>query len=687
MIALQLDEHQRAALEAPFDRCVAILGGSGTGKTTALLERAERARALHSGTPLIVTAQRRLQELALEILRDAGMAADLVDDVDAEALFAQGCAPLFALEWEEFAAAAELLDPEVPGLRSPQRFLESSFRLVRKLRDASIAPADFLESCLRGGAEFYAKTPNLADTALLHSTKEAYRDSLDVDTAELQRQYRREIDLAKILARLYERYLALVESSGRMAGRDAVAIATALLERDRPRAQALLERHPCAFVDDAQELTLGELALLRSIFGPALSGVTLAGDPNSAFSTFRGARPSETFATARERFELARVYRMPAVPSVYRAPAPRDEAEHIAAHVAGAVAAGTAPEEIAVILRSVAEIALYEDALLAQDLAVAVSGDFNVFADRRALDALALLWNVYDPFRHDWLLRTLGNPALGLSDASLAVLCAEPSDPQRALFALDGEQAPTLRSSRWDPKRDLRLGWNVVRGDQDAALSPAARERVAAFRRRREGWLAAMHALDFDAFATAVWSEGLAREGPPGSARARTQAALLEHLLERLRAFAAEHPEATAGDVLAYAQRRAQSELESCERAGAAGFVNLISVEASLGRSFERVVVADARAGGFPRWYVPDTFLYSPRYGMIPKENAGDGRAARTAKFTYYMFISKARETYNAQERRAFGYALRRARSAVHVTASGAPTRGLTAPEFLEELR
>ena len=124
-------------------------------------------------------------------------------------------------------------------------------------------------------------------------------------------------------------------------------------------------------------------------------------------------------------------------------------------------------------------------ALLDANIPVAISGDVNLFADRRALDALALLWNVYDPFRHEWLLRTLSGPAVGLSDASLAMLCGEPPDPQRPLFAFDDEPAPTTRASRWNPKRDLRLGWNVIRGEQDDALGADAAARVKRFRRLR----------------------------------------------------------------------------------------------------------------------------------------------------------------------------------------------------------
>ena len=73
---------------------------------------------------------------------------------------------------------------------------------------------------------------------------------------------------------------------------------------------------------------------------------------------------------------------------------------------------------------------------------------------------------------------------------------------------------------------------------------------------------------------------------------------------------------------------------------------------------------------------------------MIPKENVGaEARTARTAKFTYALYDLKAKQRYNEQERRAFYCAATRARMKLHVSASGRPTRGNTAPEFLEELR
>ncbi len=686
MIALELTAEQRRAVEAPYDGCFAILGAPATGKTTALLERVARARAVFpSAEPLVIEADSALDAYATALLATCGTDVALVDDVAAELAFAQACAPLFALEWEEFAR--DQLDPEVPGLRTPERFLASAFRLIRRLRDADVAPEAFLSSALRGATEFYAKPPNFADPKLLAATKSSFHDSLDVKPDELARQRLRELDLAKILAKLYQTYVDLVESTGQMTGRDAVIAAGRCLRQDEQRARRLRERHRVAFVDEAQDLTNGQLALLAAIFGEQMPGVTLCGDPSAAISLVRRTQPDVTFARAASSVQLRRELRLPRVETA-RTSTTREEAPLIVARVAAWLDEGVAPQQIAVLFRSVCHVELYETALLDHDIPTTIAGDANLFEDRRALDALALLWNVHDPFRHDWLLRTLTTRAVGLSDASLAILCSEPADPQRQLFAFEDEPAPTVRASRWDPRRDLRLGWNVVRGEQDSALEDDAAARVQRFRSLRERWLDALSTLPLEAFARTVWREGLAREGSPGSARAAAQQVVLRRLLARLNEFLRRNPDASLADLLVYAEQRMESDLETCAPLENDGrFVQLLSVEAARGRQFDKVIVANVRPGAFPLWYAPESFLFSPNLGIIPKENSGDARSARTAKFSYYVFRAKASQRYNQGERRAFNYALRRARCDALVTAAGTPTRGITAPEFLEELR
>lgn len=689
-------------IDAPSHPLVTICGAPGTGKTRALEERMERIRAAQPSARILHTrGSSAFAALAFETLRARGIDASRIDDVEAEFVFARAAEGLLAMEWEHLVSGQ--LDPEVPGLRSPQRFLASAFRLVRKLIDAAISPAEFLERSLAGATSFYAKPPNFAHPDLLRETKDAYRDSLDVTPQELTRQYRREVDLAKIVAALYENYLSIVRETGTMTARDAAYLA---LDGTPPA-------HPSydfAFVDDAEELTLAHVRLLQALFGESLANVTFAGDPGSATSTFRGARPDLVFSLPGERVELAEQHRSPiaieiavahltrmrerpkadgVTPalSLHRARTIDDEAVAIASHVRSLLANGAKPSDIAIVFRTVADVQAYESALLDRDVPVLVSGDVNVFTDRRSLDALALLWNLWDPFRHDWLLRTLSGPSMALSDASLDVLCSEPPDAQEPLVAMDDEPAPTTRSGRWNPKRDLRLGWNVVRGERDASLSATARERLVAFRAMRERWVAQLGAAPFETIARTVWNDALARAGAPGSAHARAQQCILERLLARLGAFASAHPGASLGEILAYAEERAQSDLETCEDGGHPELVSILSIDAARGRSFDHVIISDVRAGSFPRWYVPDAFLFSPQLGMIPKENVGEARAARTAKFSYYIVKAKSRERYNAEERRAFVYALRRARRSVFVTTSGKPTRGVSAPEFFEELR
>ena len=181
-----------------------------------------------------------------------------------------------------------------------------------------------------------------------------------------------------------------------MTARDAVAAATRRLREDTAGAARLRARHRLAFVDDAQELTEVEIGLLRAIFGERLDGVTLCGDPASAISLGQRTQPEATFALAAARMKLREPHRRPHV-DVARPKSVPEEAAAIADRVAAWIESGVRPEAIAVS-RSVRNVEPYEAALLDRNVPAIVSGDVNVFADRRALDALALLWNVHDRF-------------------------------------------------------------------------------------------------------------------------------------------------------------------------------------------------------------------------------------------------------------------------------------------------
>ena len=462
-----LGDDQQRAIDRPLDEFLAITGPAGSGKTTALERRAARAGELGSvwlATPGFRSAQFGM--LALEVIHALAplREVELIADVRAAHIFEEIGARLFSLDWAEFVSAE--IDPEITGLRAPERFSSAAFRLIRRLRGALTSPDEFLRLCLAGATEFYARPPNFADAKLIAETPAKYRDSLRLDAAELGRQRERELDLAKILARLYGSYLESLVERGCLTAVDAVYEATMLL-----RGRAEIASVPgatlaasCgagvpqfAFIDDAQDLIQGEIAFLQALYGEGLARVTLAGDERQATRTFAGARGASLLEVAANKVELGAAHRngpirdavalllSPNPPACANADAarsietfcavdPDDEARYVAAKAARLIREGVAPERIAVVMRNLhAGLGLVE-AMLVRGVPVDVGGAASLFDFPAVQDALAPLWALTDPYRHEWLLRNLEAPWVALSDASIAQLCAEPADPQAPLF-------------------------------------------------------------------------------------------------------------------------------------------------------------------------------------------------------------------------------------------------------------
>jgi superfamily I DNA/RNA helicase len=691
MISFEADQIQQEAIAHPFESpLVAIDGAAGTGKTQALLGRVrniaatlEGDRCVLLGAPdgmkleaLVRTLEQGTPQGQIVALTPADVAFDLllrhaiqrgapepslIDDVRAAHLFEQAGAELFSLEWSEFVSAE--VDPEIAGLRTPERFVAAAYRLIRKLRSAQIEPGEFEALCMRGATSFYANPPNFASPELITATGAQYRDSLRVDANELARQREREIDLAKILVRLYQRYCERLRTQRCHTHADALAASTILLRTDAGFAAATKQRYPYACIDDAQDLTKGEILFLEALYGPELHGVTLAGDAAQATCTFAGARGERILAQARVRFTLAGQRRSaPAIAEVarraidvratataapesvalYRATSVQDEAGFVADNIAAAIAAGTAPKRIALIARSVRAMGDYLHALLERDVPVDIAGDANLYDFAAVQDALAALWSVADPYRHDWLLRTLEAPWLALSDASIALLCGEPSNLQPLLFELPkGEHDPAR--ARWDKHRDLRLGRNVTRGDRDADLPPESLARVLAFRSARERWEEQERTLDLVSLARLIAGETiLATE--QGAARRCFDAALIARLIDDIAAFAAREPLGSLHDYLTYVERVGETDEDLLSlRMRRDDCVNVLSVEAAKGREFEAVFIVDARAAAFPRYYVPDAFLFYPPSASSPRRTSATVRWRHAPRSSPMRCISSKR--------------------------------------------
>jgi superfamily I DNA/RNA helicase len=653
-----------------------------------------------------------LDALAFAIVTDGALAGGLAPDIERlepdeiEEIFERAAAPLFSAEWAEYLGAD--IDPEISGLRTPDRFASAVLRLIVKLRDAGISPDTMLAHALRGASAFYGKPPNFADPGLLFATKDEYRSSLLVGPAELERQHRREIDLAKIVAKLYRSYIDELVRHGCLSAGDAVAEATRLLGEQPPLAAAYRERLAFAIVDDAHDLRSGEVRMLQALFGAKLRAVTFAGTLQSAIHNFAGARPEATFKLATTTIELpAGTLVPPAIAAcahaiatgsvapqtvaaaevrVHRA-ADRDaEVAFVTQSVAGLIAAGTPAARIAVVHRTARTLAAYEDALVDAGVPVALYGDIDLLARPEAGDALAALWVAVDPYRHAWLLRMLALPMLALGDITLGALCGEPANPQAVLFPLPVAEPEGDR--RWDRRRDVRLAMNVLRGERDHDLSPLARERIVAFRERRSAWAAHARDAGTSAARAIVEDAGLYAARPnETTARAARRAFIVDAVLALIGRYAARHPGGPLEDALEMLARIAPAERGPLVHGRDGTGVFAGSIDRIGPRRFDHVFAVDARAGSFPPYYVPDAFLFSPSHGMVPKDAAGDAPAGRTAKFTWYSHQTKLKEAYAREHRRLLALAMSRADAGVTVSASGRATRGIGAPEFAAELR
>ncbi|MGH7729344.1 MAG: UvrD-helicase domain-containing protein, partial [Vulcanimicrobiaceae bacterium] len=396
-----LDDEQRSALEAPLERSLAIVGGAGSGKSTVLAARVERALQ-RGGEVVVLAGSERFGALAFRLLAALGPPVRELGEYEAFARFERAVARLCARDVPELA---HLEDLEVAGLGRAERFARAAFRLIGKLRAALVSPEEFRGAGLRGATRFAGAPPNLADVVLLDRLDRKEHAALRVDSSELARQHEREATLVELLAHLYRELLAATVEVGALTPADAVCEAGRCLAQAAPEQRASLAPR-ALFVDDAQDCTPAQARLLAALLGPDLGGLTVAGDPQQATLGFsHGARAHELLGRAALTVELQGRYRGDAtlvraaqialgapVPNV-RSAGPRSvefvrgedvagEARELAARFAERIRAGTPPRELALVLRSLRSAEPYIAALLARRVPVdcAGAGDPLAFA-------------------------------------------------------------------------------------------------------------------------------------------------------------------------------------------------------------------------------------------------------------------------------------------------------------------
>ncbi|MDP8976256.1 MAG: ATP-dependent helicase [Actinomycetota bacterium] len=319
-------------------RLLRVRGGAGTGKTTALVHRYLRLAAeVGAHRVLVLSRNRGAAErfrravlphlsggfqslpvttawgLAFDVLRRAGLRPRLVSGPEQWSLVRE----LLASEGGDPARW-----PTLHPLVGRRAFADEVAGAVLRARSAALRPEHLREAAAAG--------PGSTDRWLE-------------------------------LAAFVERYQVALVERGLVDGAGLLTEACALLGDDSS-AETLRSRHPHVLVDDYEAATPAVHQLVRRLMpsggagtaeaGATTTSVTVAGNPEGAVDTARGATPA-CFQSLDPDVEvvLEAAFRRPAAPMVVRCRHPSTEPEAVAGELLAAHDAGVEWEDMAVLVR------------------------------------------------------------------------------------------------------------------------------------------------------------------------------------------------------------------------------------------------------------------------------------------------------------------------------------------------
>lgn len=345
------------------------------------------------------------------------------------------------------------------------------------------------------------------------------------------------------------------------------------------------------------------------------------------------------------------------------------EAESIAGRIAELVAAGTAPGSIAVLLRALTDVAIYQDALERAGIpALASVGGF--WSRQETLDLRAYLNVLANPRDELSLFGVLASPLAGLSSDALTLL---------ARAAAQGERWRLLE------RRFGGAGHDAGAADEGLVLPAADEERL----RDLMPWLAAERVAIVDHGLAALIDRAVERSGydlhvlalPGGRGRFAN--------VQKLIAFAADFERRNGRDLrglvdtLAAEAEAATRETDaSIEQDGSA--VSLMTIHAAKGLEFDVVCVADLGRGA--NRALPDLLVDEDRVGLVVRTRAGG--SAKTA--AYGELAEVMTRAAAEEERRVFHVAVTRPRERLILSGPALPPRNSAGawlvPAFVPDL-
>ncbi|MGT2424919.1 ATP-dependent helicase [Amnibacterium kyonggiense] len=389
-----LDEQQRAAAEA-LTGAVCVLAGAGTGKTRTITHR------IAYGVATGVFPPKRVMALTFTTRAAAELRARLA---------ALG-APGIAARTFHSAALAQLNHfwPQLMGAPAPS-ILDGKARLIARaaeglrLRLGSAALKDAAAEI-----EFRKTAAMTMERYAAAAVDRVLPEGLDVDA----------------MVALAERYEAVKDEQRMIDFEDVLLAATGMIESEPQVATEVREQYRFFTVDEYQDVSPAQQGLLEAWLGDH-TDVCVVGDASQTIYSFAGAQ-SEYLLRFGERpgaavVRLEHNYRSVdgvvkaanalmtgrrgalTLTAVRRSADPRepvvqvrdyaddaDEAAGVAQAVAAQIASGTAPADIAVLVRINAQAALLEQAFAAQGVAVTTGRATRYFEQPVVRKAIELL--------------------------------------------------------------------------------------------------------------------------------------------------------------------------------------------------------------------------------------------------------------------------------------------------------
>jgi DNA helicase-2/ATP-dependent DNA helicase PcrA len=536
LLRVTLTDEQWTCVSAPLEPFV-IVAGAGTGKTTVMAARvvwlvASGLVAEHEVLGLTFTnkAAGELAERVTRLLRRWREVHPVGPDEEPGE-------PTIATY---HAFARRLIDEQ--GLRAG---IEPGSRL---LSDAAVAQLAFREVCAapleanaalgptRVAADVMALDANLAEQTI--STDEVRAHSREVVDAiaalprptqairGIAETARRRLELADLV----DRVRAARVRAGGLDFADHMRLCVELVRGSEELVEGMRATYRVVLLDEYQDTSIAQRVILSTLFRGC--AVTAVGDPLQAIYGWRSASVAN-IASFGAHFgadgvapvHVLSVNRRSGVPILeaanriaadlrdahpevapLRAPEPReatlrvallptveDECAWIAEQVAAEVAAGRAPEQIAVLGRANDALGPIRDAITARGIPACISGTEAITASPYAMTVLATLRALADPSDNTAVVTLLAGPRWRIGPADLEALRwraealaggGRRDRREAGQDAPDGEDADLaarLAGHAAVPDPVERASLLEAAADPGPHVSPAARGRLAAF--------------------------------------------------------------------------------------------------------------------------------------------------------------------------------------------------------------